>query len=84
VTVLAGYAKNGTEAVQPIAATLAARLRPWLARKAQGTPVFEGMTERTAEMLRVDLEAAEIDYETASGTADFHALRAAYVANLVA
>src|SRR5262245_17183884 len=35
-------------------------------------------------MLRVDLEAAGIPYETASGVADFHALRAAYVTNLVA
>ena len=42
------------------------------------------MTERTAEMLRVDLESAGIAYETASGVADFHALRAAYVTNLVA
>jgi hypothetical protein len=42
------------------------------------------VTERTAEMLRVDLQAAGIAYETASGVADFHALRAAYVTNLVA
>ena len=31
VTVMACYAKNGTEAVQPIAAGLADQLRPWLA-----------------------------------------------------
>ena len=79
VTVMACYTKNGREAVQPIAAGLADRLRPWLARKAPGRPVFDGMTDRTAEMLRVDLEAAGIPYETASGVADFHALRAAYV-----
>ena len=84
VTVMACYAKNRTEAVQPIAAGLADQLRPWLKTKAPGRPVFDGMTERTAEMLRVDLEAAGIAYETASGVADFHALRAAYVTNLVA
>ncbi len=84
VTVLAGYSKNGKEAIQPISAALATRLRPWLAHKPPGRPVFDGMTERTAEMLRVDLEAAGIPYETASGVADFHALRAAYVSNLVA
>jgi integrase len=84
VTVLAGYAKNGTEAVQPIAIALADRLCPWLADKTPGRPVFDGMTHRTAEMLRVDMEAAGIPYETASGVADFHALRAAYVSNLVA
>jgi integrase len=72
-TVKACYAKNGKEAVQPLAVTLADRLRPWVALKAPGRPVFEGMTERTAEMLRVDLEAAGIPYETASGVVDFHA-----------
>jgi hypothetical protein len=84
VTVQAAYAKNGKEAVQPIALALADRLAPWLAAKPARIPVFDGMTERTAEMLRVDLEAAGVAYETASGTADFHALRAAYVTNLVA
>jgi hypothetical protein len=34
-------------------------------------------------MLRVDLEAAGIPYETDSEVADFHVLRAAYVSNLV-
>jgi len=83
-TVMACYDKRRKEAVQPIAMALADRLRPWVAMKAPGKPVFDGMTERTAEMLRVDLEAAEIPYETASGVADFHALRGAYVTNLVA
>jgi hypothetical protein len=46
--------------------------------------VFEGMTDRTEEMLRVDLEAAGVAYEAASGVANFHASRAAYVSNLVA
>jgi len=84
VTVLAGYAKNRKEVVQPIAVALADRLRPWLADKAPGRPVFARMTKKTAKMLRVDLKAAGIPYETASGVADFHALRAAYVTNLVA
>jgi integrase len=69
VTVTAGYAKNGREAVQPIALALADRLRPWLARRTPGRPVFEGMTEKRAAMLRVDLEAAGVPYETASGVA---------------
>ena len=46
--------------------------------------MFEGLTPKTAEMLCVDLTAAGIPYETDSGVADFHALRAAYVTNLVA
>ena len=51
VTVLAAYAKNGREAVQPISAALADRLRPWLALRPSGRPVFDGLTDRTAEML---------------------------------
>jgi hypothetical protein len=42
------------------------------------------MTERTAAMLRVDLRAAGVPHETASGVGDFHALGAAHVSNLVA
>jgi hypothetical protein len=62
---------------------LAARLAPWLATRPPGRPVFD-VPERTAEMLRVDLEAAGLDYETPSGVADFHSLRGVYISNLVA
>ncbi len=84
ITVRAGYAKNGKEAVQPIAQSLADRLALWLAAKPPGRPVFDGMTKRTAEMLRVDLEAAGVPYETSEGIVDFHASRVAYISNLVA
>jgi Phage integrase family len=77
------YTKNGKEAVQPLALSLADRLRPWLATKAPGTPVFEGMTQRTAEMLRVDLKAAGVPYETDSGVADFHSLRGDFISYIV-
>ena len=84
VTVLACYSKNGQEAVQPIAQSLADRLRPWLARKPLGRPVFEGMPlTQTAAMLRTDLKAAGVPYETSEGVADFHASRGTYVSNLV-
>jgi len=83
VTVLACYSKNGQEAIQPIAMALADRLRPWLALRPEGRPVFEGMSIRTADMLRVDLEAAGIPYETSDGVADFHASRGTYISNLV-
>ena len=59
--------KNGKEAVQPhrsiasrSAPSLACREGPWKAH------VFDGMTKRTAEMIRVDLKAAGIPYETDS------------------
>jgi integrase len=83
VTVHAGYTKNGREAVQPLAPALIDRLAPWLATLPRTRPVFN-LPDRTAEVLRVDLEAAGIPYETPSGVADFHALRAAYISNLVA
>jgi integrase len=86
VTVRACYSKNGREAVQPISEALAGRLRPRLARTAPGAPVFNRVVRRrrTAEMLRVDLEAAGIAYKTDSGVVDFHALRTTYVSHLVA
>ena len=83
VRVLACYSKNGSEAVQPLAHSLADRLRPWLSLKAAGRPVFEGMTKRTAEILAIDLKAAGIEPETDSGVIDFHALRTTYVSHLV-
>jgi integrase len=83
VTVHPGYTKNGREAVRPLAPTLAKRLAPWLATLPRTRPVFN-MPDRTAEMLRVDLEAAGIAYETPSGVCDFHSLRGVYISNLVA
>jgi integrase len=83
VTVPAGYTKNGKEAVQPLPGALAASLCAWLATLPPGRPVFP-LPEKTAEMIRADLAAAGIPYETDAGVADFHALRAAYVSNLVA
>jgi integrase len=79
----AAYTKNGHEAEQPVPDALADVLRPWLASKAPGRPVFGRLT-RTADMIRADLTAAGVEYETASGVIDFHALRASYVSNLVA
>ncbi len=84
VTVPAAYTKNGREAVQPLPQALAARLAPWIATLDPGRPVFDPMPVKTAELIRADLRVAGIPYETASGVIDFHALRAAYVTNLVA
>ena len=82
VTVAACYAKNGREAVQPLPPALADRLAPWLSSLAPGRPVFP-LPERTAEMIRVDLTAAGIEYEAPSGVVDFHALRGCYISYLV-
>ena len=82
VTVHAAYTKNGREAVQPFPPALAARLAPWLATLPPGRPIFK-VPDRTAEMIRVDLAAAGIPYETPSGVCDFHSLRGVYISNLV-
>ena len=77
-TVKAGYSKRRRDDVQPIRGDLAEAMRPWIASKPPGEPLFR-LTDRTAEMLRVDLGAAGIPHETASGTVDFHSLRFAAV-----
>ncbi len=82
-TVAACYTKNGKEAVQPLPPALASRLAPWIATLPAGRPIFT-LSDRTAEMIRFDLEAAGLPYETPSGFADFHSLRGVYISNLVA
>jgi integrase len=84
VTVLACYSKNGQEAVQPIAESLAIELKPWLATKAPGRSVFEGMSPKSSEMIQVDLQAAGVPYETDDGVADFHSSRGTFISNLIA
>ena len=57
VTVQAADSKHRCRDTQPIRQDLADLLRPWLADKPGGTPVF-GVPERTAEMIRMDLRRA--------------------------
>lgn len=82
VTVAAAYSKNGREAVQPITRDLADGLRPFVEGKGGGRPVLT-VPEKTAKMLRADLDAAGIPYETAEGVVDFHALRHGFISHLI-
>ena len=83
VTVKAAYSKRRRDDVQPIRPDLADALRPWVASKAPGRPVFGNLTKHTAVLIRRDLEAAGIPYVDASGrVADFHALRHSYITAL--
>jgi integrase len=82
VNVLACFAKKRREATQPLPDALAEALRPWLATMDPDQIVFP-ISDRTAEMLRDDLIAADIAPETATGVIDFHALRGSYVSHLV-
>src|SRR5690606_8921819 len=82
VTVKAGYSKNRKLAVQPIRRDLAELLRPWVAARPDGRPVFDvaNLTFRTAAIVRADLEAAGIAYRDEDGrVADLHSLRHTYV-----
>ena len=84
VTVRAGYSKRRREDAQPIRPDLAAALRPWLATKALGQPVFGNLMGHAALMIRKDLAAAGVPYKDASDrVADFHALRHSFITALV-
>ena len=83
VTVAAAYSKRSRHDTQPIRSDLAESLRPWLASKVPGRPVFGKLTKHTAKMLRVDMEVAGVAPVDASGlVVDFHALRHCYVSAL--
>ncbi len=76
VTVSAAYTKNGDPATLPLPRELADDVAAYVATLAPGVQVFPlPRYTRGASMLRVDLDAAGIPYETASGFFDFHALR---------
>jgi integrase len=83
ITVAAAYSKRRRDDMQPIRPDLADALRPWLASKAPGQPVFGNLTKHTNELIRSDLERVGIPYRDASGrVADFHALRHTYITAL--
>ncbi len=76
VTVAACYTKNGDPATLPLSTDLADDLAVFVAQIPAGSTVFHLPDEKGAEMLRVDLDAAGIEYQDASGLFfDFHALR---------
>ncbi len=76
VSVTAAYTKNGDPATLPLPADLADDLALFVATLPAGEPIFPLPDEKGAEMLRADLEAADIDYQDASGLFfDFHSLR---------
>ena len=98
VTVKAGYSKRRREDIQPIRNDLAGLLRPWLADKPEGVPVF-AMPDKPVMLIRRDLEAARSAWlerdggdstsdflcyvDHAGGVSDFHSLRHTYISRLV-
>ncbi len=77
------FTKNGDEADQLIPPALAAALAQHAAGRAPAEPLFHRWG-RGADMIMVDLKAAGIEYSTADGLADFHALRHTYCTDLIA
>lgn len=79
--------KAGRKTVQPLPGQVAAELRPYLAGREPGRPVWPGGWWRAAaDMQRLDLEAAGIPYAVRGPDGplyvDFHALRHTFVASL--
>ncbi|MCK4658238.1 MAG: site-specific integrase [Phycisphaerae bacterium] len=67
VTLQAAYSKRRREDRQPIHPTLATFLRGWLADRPKGEPVFR-LPDKTAAMVRMDLQAAREQWLAASTT----------------
>jgi len=82
----AAYTKNGEEAVLPLRSDVAAAIRKWLADKPARQRLWGGewaSQRHGAEMIRIDLTAADVEYEDDDGrVADFHALRHTFISNL--
>lgn len=80
VTVQAGSSKHRRQDVQALKSDTAKLLKEFLMNKTLNTRAFGGtykkLTGRTAEMIKEDLERAEISYIDEAGRVfDFHALR---------
>jgi integrase len=80
ITCHAAYTKNGKEAVQPIHHVLAELIKPWLAAKTPGEPVFILQRLEMARAVRADLKAAGVENAT---DYDFHSLRHTYITAVV-
>jgi len=75
VKVKAAYSKRRREDILPLRKDIAAELQGFVAGKLPTVQVFK-VPEKTADMLKADLEAAKSPYVDDAGRyADFHALR---------
>ncbi|HQN36075.1 MAG TPA: site-specific integrase [Sedimentisphaerales bacterium] len=75
ITVPAKVAKSGKERVVPLSPNMAAKLRQRFASKLPTAKALN-VPDRTAEMIRVDLETAGLPYKDDRGHCfDFHSLR---------
>jgi len=83
VTVEAAYSKHRRRDVLPLVGDVAEALREWRRQHPFDERVFP-LPDKTAKMLRADLEAAGISYRDGAGrVVDFHALRHTFITNLM-
>jgi integrase len=74
-------AKNKKAVDQPVSQDFAETIRPWVSQQ-EGRLWTRQACKRAAEMLRADLDKAEIPCENSDGVIDFHSLRGFYVTQL--
>jgi len=84
----AAYSKHRERDVLPLHHSLVQSLKRFIVERSK-TPqakLFGGdyavLTDKTADMIRMDLADAGVEYQTVAGTADFHCLRHTYVSSL--
>lgn len=83
ITLKAAHSKNGKGAIQPITREMAEAIKPYLAKKCFDSAALV-VPEKTAKLIRVDLDAAGVPYEVkGEGVVDFHALRHSYITHLI-
>ena len=82
ITVEAADSKRRKRDVQPIQPALALFLKPWLAGKPNGQPLFPVTRWAILAALQGDEAVAGIEYENDEGFADFHALRHSFITTL--
>jgi integrase len=85
-TVQAAYSKRRRPDEAPLHSELVRQLKVWAKGRPAGAPLWPGKwaaNRHGAEMVRVDLAAAELPYQDAAGRVyDFHALRGQFVTAL--
>lgn len=85
ITVRAAVSKNKRLAVLPMHPVVCERLRSYLAEHSLAdadAPIVPIQRKQTGAMIRRDLQAAAIAFETDSGRVDFHSLRVSFASNL--
>ncbi|MDH4203651.1 MAG: site-specific integrase [Phycisphaerae bacterium] len=97
VTVQGAYTKNRREAVRPLRDDVLADLQTLIKTKTPDAPLFKYITDKTAELLRADMDDARAQWiqdggskkddflkaDTIDGEIDFHALRHSFATLLI-